>query len=252
MLETHGRKLGKCEVCDTTEFKTLESGEIKEIGIIISCHYGNMWFCDDCWKKESEAKTELMKPENQQKRIETMEENRINSALNTARQIDESITVRTDLFNAATVSIVELKQSITDDDSITNKPYALAEELMKRFKHFQTVVFELNQKVIEAGNQQKAIQVYLNQLSNQLKIEEREKLKLTDISYKPISPKSIGAKSIKTTTTSKKIDKVQLRKFAAELGVSEFTLQMLVVQKGISVATAANLLRNSIKDAKDN
>jgi hypothetical protein len=236
MIETHGRKNGKCEVCDNET--------------IVTCHYGNMFFCDDCWTKELASKAELSKPENQVKRLEVMEDNRLNAALNTARQIDESITVRTDLFTAATVSITELKQTIMDDITIINKPYALAEELMHRFNHFKTVIFEMNQQIIDAGNKQKAIQVYLNQLANQLKQDEREKLKISDISYKPLAPKSIGAKTIKTTTTSKKIDKIELRKYAAELGVSEFTLQMLVVQKGITVAVAANLLRSSIKDAK--
>jgi DNA integrity scanning protein DisA with diadenylate cyclase activity len=121
---------------------------------------------------------------------------------------------------------------------------------MKRFTHFKSVVFELNQQIVEAGNKQKAIQVYLNQLSNSLRQDEREKLRIADISYKPTSIKSVTPKSIKTVTTSKKIDKVELRKYAAELGVSEFTLQMIVVQKGISVATAANLIRNSIKECE--
>jgi len=245
MITTLSLKLGKCEACDKTSFKTLESGEITEIGVPVKkLHSKAMWFCDECYNAEIEAQVEMVNNN------PIIVDNKLNAALNTARQTDDSIIVRTDLFNAATVSIVELKQSILDDSSIINKPYALAEELMRRFTHFKSVVFELNQKVIEAGNQQKAIQVYLNQLSNQLKVEEREKLKISDISYKPVAPKSIGAKSIKTTTTSKKIDKVQLRKFAAELGVSEFTLQMLVVQKGISVETAANMLRNSIKESK--
>jgi len=245
MIETVNRKLGKCEACDKTEFKTIEGGDTIEVGIVLyKLHSKAMWFCKECYDAEIQAQVDMVKSN------PIIEQNRINQAINTARNIDASIQIRTDLFTAATVSIVELKDAILADDTIENKPYALAEELMKRFNHFKSVVFEMNQKIVEAGNQQKAIQVYLNQLSNQLRQDEREKLRIADISYKPTAPKSITTKSIKTTTTSKKIDKVELRKYAAELGVSEFTLQMLVVQKGISVATAANLLRNSIKESK--
>jgi hypothetical protein len=232
MLESNGRKAGDCESCDKV------SVSIRKL------HSKNIWFCDECYEKEIQAQIDMVNSN------PIIEQNRLNIALNTARQIDESINVRTDLFNAATLSIVELKQIIDMDTTIENKPYTLAAELMKRFTHFKSVVFELNQKIVEAGNQQKAIQIYLNQLSNSLRSEEREKLRIADINYKPTSPKSITTKPITTKTISKKIDKVELRKYAAELGVSEFTLQMLVVQKGISVATAANLLRNSIKESK--
>lgn len=243
MIETSTVKIGDCDACDKVSVKN-DDGTWKSQVIVRKLHSKAMWFCDDCYKKEIDAQVDLVNSN------PIMVQNRLNIALNTARQLDESITVRTDLFNAATVSITELKSTIETDDTIVNKPFALAEELMRRFTHFKSVVFELNQQIIEAGNQQKAIQVYLNQLSNQLRADEREKLRIADINYKSSAPKSIAAKAIKTTTTAKKIDKVELRKYAAELGVSEFTLQMLVVQKGISVATAANLLRNSIKESK--
>jgi hypothetical protein len=239
------RKIGDCDGCNKVSIKSAIDSNIWETQIpVYKLHSKSMYFCEECYQKEIDAQISMVTAD------PVIQQNRLNIALNTARQIDESITVRTDLFNAATVSIVELKQSILDNETITNKPFALAEELMKRFTHFKSVVFELNQQIIEAGNQQKAIQIYLNQLSNQLRQDEREKLRIADISYKPLAPKSIGAKVIKTTTTSHKIDKVELRKYAAELGVSEFTLQMLVVQKGITVAVAANLLRNSINESK--
>lgn len=233
---TPNKKVGKCEVCEAE-------------GVVVTLHYGNMWFCCGCWGKEELAQAEHMSEEKQQERLKALEEhNKLNDAINQARQLDATIQVRTDLFNAATESIVSLKATIDSDTTIENKPYALAEELMKRFSHFKNVVFELNQKIVEAGNQQKAIQVYLNQLANQLRQEEREKLRLADITYKPTAPKPDKVKPIKTA--AKKLDKAELRKYAAELGVSEFTLQMVVVQKGLTVEAAANMLRRSIKEAQ--
>ncbi len=177
----------------------------------------------------------------------------INSVLKQAAEIDNNIQVRTDLFNAATVAIVEIKKAIDDDVNIVNKPYALAETLKNRFDHFKTVVFELNQQLVEAGNQQKAIQIYLNTLSNTLRAEEREKLKISDINYKPAPPKIAKERTksaVSTTTTKKKLDKSLLRKTAAELNVSEFTLQMLCVSKGISIESAATMLKASLEAAK--
>jgi uncharacterized coiled-coil protein SlyX len=231
-VESINKHVGTCEVCDAE-------------GVVVTRHYNDMWFCYGCWGKEELSQQDNKIPV-EIKQEETIDP--LNNAIQQSRQIDGNITVRTDLFNAATTSILELKATIDDDASITNKPFALAEELMRRFTHHREVIFELNQKVVEAGNAQKAIQVYLNQLANSLRSEEREKLRLADITYKPASPKVDKVKPIKTRAA--KLDKVELRKYAAELGVSEFTLQMVVVQKGITVEAAANMLRRSIKESQ--
>lgn len=223
------RKTGDCESCEHKDT------------IVRMFHGKNQWLCDSCAEIEIQRQVDLVR-KNQTKL------NPVESAVNEANKLDSRIQVKTDLFNAATVAIQELKAAIDADTSIENKPYALAETLMKRFDHFKQVVFELNQQIVEAGNQQKAIQIYLNSLANTLRAEERDKLKIANINYKPTVLKPITTKAIRTTT--KKIDKVELRKYAAELGVSEFTLQMIVVQKGISVMEAANILKASINSAK--
>ena len=233
----------KCAICKQdamahTDMATCQSCD--RVGPV-DLKYGNFLMCKECQDKEVIAERERMLPANQQARVDSM-----NAALQHSRDIDNSIQVRTDLFNAATVSIVELKSAIDTDDSIANKPYALAEELTKRFNHFKSVVFEMNEKIIEAGNQQKAIQIYLNQLANTLRAEEREKLKISDINYQPKPPTKV-----KSVSTAKgKFDKKELEKYAQELGVAPFTLQMLVVSKGITVETAANMLRKSINEAR--
>lgn len=227
---------GECEVCDRVH--------TEELPVKLTCHYGNMWFCDTCWEKESNATKDVAK---------TSEvSNVVQNALQQAARIDNSVEVRTDLFNANTVAIITLKAEIDNNPEITNKPYVLATELMSRFDKFKSVIFEYNEKIVEANNAQRAIQVYLNQMANSLRAEEREKLKIADINYKPTVVKLIKPKGISTTGTKKstKLDKVELRKYAAELGIPEFTLQMLVVSKGITVETAANMLRKSLQAAK--
>lgn len=225
-------KMGDCETCTNS-------------GIEIKCWFGNMYQCADCHAKDVAHNS----PEAQQARGETYKQEQ--KTLQEARAIDSGIQVRTDLFNAATVAIVDIKNTIDNDETITNKPFALASELKNRFEHFKTVVFELNEKLVEAGNQQKAIQVYLNNLANQLRAEEREKLKIADINYKPSVVKSPTVRTIKTTgTTNKKATKADIKKAATELGIPEFTLASFVLMNGGNLEAAVNKLKASIEAAK--
>lgn len=211
----------------------------------VELRYGNMLMCPDCWTKEQALQLANNTPEKQAERV-----NALNVAIEASRAQDASIQVRTDIFNAATVAIAELKQSIDADPAITNKPFHLANELRIRFDHLQTVIFQKNQEIIEAANQQKAMQVYLNNMANQLRQEEREKLKLQDITYKPSGPKIARTPKAVKVNSTKKLDKAEVRKYAAELGIPEYTIQMLCVSKNMTPEQAAGLLRRSINEAK--
>lgn len=225
-------QLPECEYCDQT------NGLVNIDGSIV---------CPDCISRGIHTANQHAKET--QKKFEEMERPiDINEVLRTSRSIDASIQVRTDLFNAATVAIVDIKKAIDEDANIENKPFALASELMGKLNHWKQVIFDLSEQTVNAQNNQRAIQQYLNQLANQLRAEEREKLKLQDINYKPGPIKKVTPKAIKLAKP--RLDKKELRKYAAELGVSEFTLQMLVVSKGITVQQAARLMKNSLESAK--
>lgn len=209
----------------------------------VHLRYGNLIICDPCFQKNEELTAINMTPQAQSERVESM-----NQAVIMARQTDATIQVRADVFNAHTAAIVELKNAIDADESISNKAYTLAEELVKRFTHFKTVVFDLNQQLIEANTQQKAIQTYLNTLANTLRAEEREKLRLQDVNYKPNPIKVTKVRALGTVTAGTRakkqpLDKVALKKYAKELGVSEFILQQIVVQKNFTVEKAAEHLK---------
>lgn len=173
----------------------------------------------------------------------------VTAILQTSREIDNRLQVRSDLFNAYTVSILDLKKGIDADSNIANKAYVLAEELLKRFDEFKTKIFSLRQELDEAGNAQKAIQIYLNQLANQITQEERDKLKIADINYKPreittpVKPKKISAPKNKAT-------KEELRKAAAQYGVPEYHIQMLMLSKNLPLVEAAKLAKSSLEAIK--
>jgi hypothetical protein len=211
----------------------------------VEIRYGNMLMCEACWEKEQNLQKNNNTPEAQQGRVDAM-----TRAMETSKKIDSSIEVRSDVFNAATTAIVDLKKVIDENPDITNKPFALAQTLTERFNHFKKVVFDANEAIIEATNNQKAIQVYLNNLANSLRTEEREKLKLQDINYQPTKVKPV--KTVKPITTAKpaKLDQKELKKYALELGVSLFTLQMVCVSQSLTPEQAATKLKKSIDAAK--
>ena len=231
-----GSKIGECE--------SGQSESCKGKDVKITVHYGNMWFCDECWQKEQAFTKEHMSPEAQQQRVDAYKDSVESRIIDKSVVIDNSIQVRTDLFNAATVAILDIKKAIDENPEVTNKPYELASRLKTRFEHFQQVIFDLNEQVIAAGNEQKAIQVYLNQLANSLKAEEREKLKISDINYQPKPQKISKPKPIKTTGTKpQKFDKVALKNAAKELGIAESSIQMMAVSNNCSVEEAVTKIK---------
>ena len=165
-----------------------------------------------------------------------------NSKLIAAQAIDFSIQVSEQIFTAETVSINELKNTINADETIVNKQFALAELVKTRYIHFQTVIFELDEQKIAASTKQRAVQQYLNQLASTLRTEEREKLKLSDINYKPTEVKVSKPKA----PSVKKFDKAELVKYANEAGIPMAALQMLCVAKGLTPQQAAEAFKKSM------
>lgn len=195
-----------------------------------------MLLCRDCIDKEEKI---LMSPENQQKRVDasiaaTMK------LIEKSRVVDYSLQVREDIFNAQTISIHELKEAIDNNPSIENKHFFLANELNERFQHFRKLIFDKQAEIVEESNKQRAVQSYLNQLSNKLRADEREKLKLQFPDYKPFE-KPVGKP--KTITTAKKYDKTELVKYANETGIPLAALQMLCVSKNMTPQQAAEHMK---------
>lgn len=201
--------LATCETCDNI-------GSVKLLGDI-AC-------CSDCYNKEIQATIDYQSPDKQAERLE-------NSQLLRAKSIDAQVQLISDIFNAETVAIVDIKDIIDKDPSITNKPYALASMLTERYLHFKKAIFEMDEKKIELHNKQRAIHTYLNNLANQLRVEEREKLKISDINYQPSAPKLTTSR---VTPKKKAFDKVELAKYAGEAGLPLATFQMLCVQRNLS------------------
>lgn len=214
----------ECEVCPNTGNLSLFMG---------------MWLCSSCKAKEIELQIESAKQSDARVAASKI-------AISEARAIDESITLKEDIFNANTVSIIDLKKAIDANPEIENKALALATELHTRFTHYQKVIFDARTALSEAGNASRAIQQYMNTLANQLRVEEREKLKLTDINYKPETPKTIKPSSGKTRGPKKGPSKEDYRNAAAKWNVPMEMIAAVAVAKNMTAEQAAEHVHNKL------
>ena len=207
--------------------------------------YIDILMCATCYEHEIAAQIELKKPENQAARVNAMHETiALNEVLHAATDTDHSITLVTDIFNAKTVAIVELKKAIDADDAITNKPFALAEMVSNRNAHLKGVIQKEKQTLTELENELRAGQVYLNQMSNQLRIEEREKLKISDINYNPstkqVKPRSVGPKKPSAAQMIR-----ECREWAIKLEIPTMAnaMHMIALQHDMTPEQAGNHLK---------
>jgi len=159
-----------------------------------------------------------------------------NDKLIQAKEIDSSVQTRSDIFNAETVSIIELRDAIDADDTITNKHFKLGEIVMERMNGYKKAIFEMNEEMVALANKQIANQIYLNELSNKLRLEEREQLKLKDINYKP-NPVKVTKPS--SASKVRKFDKAELKKWASIAKMPESVIQMLCLAKNLTPEQAA-------------
>lgn len=155
--------------------------------------------------------------------------------------IEGEIQVRSDIFNAQTISIIDMKKSIDEDTSIIKKHFELASQLKDKFLHLRKILFDVDEARVHISSEQRSIQTYLNELSNRLRDEEREKLKLADMSYQPAVsiPKTRKARK----PTGPKFDKKEVIRLAKEINIKEWTLQTFCVRSNMTPVEAAKVLK---------
>lgn len=205
-------KITKCEICE--EEKPL-------------IRYSAMMVCAQCMQKEIQAQKEIEATADERvaKMNQDMRE-RLEDTLARQIEVDTSIEVDTDLFNAETVSIVDMKAAIDADDSIENKTLELFTRLKARHDRFQERIFARNKANTAEATAQRSIQQYFNEFAGKLRDEEREKLRLQDLTYKPKpAPKPKKAK----TPKKKKYDREVLARIAEQTGIAASTVQAMCI-----------------------
>lgn len=143
-------------------------------------------------------------------------------------EIDSQIKISTDIFNAKTVAIHELKKVIDDDPTIPaeQKYFTLAKHIESRFNNLTEIIFSQRQIILEAENEQRAIQTYYNEHAKKLRAEEREQIRLKDVTYKPLEVKPV--KTPKAPTT-KKVDINAVKEACVKAGMPEAMIVIMTL-----------------------
>lgn len=231
----------KCARCKYTEIDHTDRATCETCGNSGNCEiFAGMLMCSTCKENEIKALMEHQSPEKQAERARLHNQ----SLIEHSRTIDQSIKVKTDIFNAETVAITDLFKAIDENPEIQNKLYVKASELKNRIDHFQKVIFDSRSVLQDATERHQVIQTQLNELANKLRQDERERLKLNDINYQPGAIRTVKPKSVKVST--KKWNKADVREAAAKYKVPIDAVQMICVARNMDAESAAMMLAKQI------
>jgi len=204
-------KKGDCEVCARTE-----------VSIVLQKN-GNIWMCDTCY-----AQDVALSQQNAHAR----------TVIENARKADASIELKQDLFNAGTVSFVELQAAIENNTEIPadQKNYSVMVEVAARIEKLNVIIFTEEAALLAKKNERHALLVNAQNVAAKLHEKEREKFKQYDVNYKPVTPKSVKPKAV---SPKKGFDKTAVFEAAKKYNVPAAQVQSIVLAKNLSPEDAA-------------
>lgn len=236
--------IGKCAICKRAEIDHTPEAKCDKCSAtgVEMMLWREFLYCPDCVEKQRAYEQYV---------IDTADERvKVGRFLAEAQKIDASIRVFTDIFNAKTVAIEELRKAIDADDTIPQdqKYYKLGSVLSDRYTHLKDVIHSKREEITAIESEVRAIQTYFNTFANNLRAEEREKLRIQDSKYVVQEPKKITQpKAIST----KNYDKATIRTVSAKYKLPEAAINMLCVAKNISPEEAAKLMLAGMAKAKE-
>lgn len=220
-----------CKTCKKVESEHFEIASCESCNRAPEpCRYNEdeILMCESCLKRDIEIKSELSAAKVSEETIATEPLSELAAAI----QIDNNLTTSQDFFNAETVSMVELEQIIARDTTVADdqKHFKFVEVIRERHKMFRQKLFEVKQLEVEILSRERAMQYRLNDIASKFRLDEREKLKLQDLSY---TPKEVATKApkIKMTMEDKLIENyARLMKVTVEQAKTMFRNKMKEVR----------------------
>lgn len=211
MATTNNRQTtGDCECCDRTD-------------IVVTLMHGNMHMCDECIAREVSATAA----------IKTVDD---------ARKVDESIEIKQDVWNAATVPFIELKAAIDNNPTVPadQKDYALVKEASSRIDRMTAAIFAQEAEIMKLKNERHAWLTNVQVAASKLRADIRAQFKQYDVNYQPapITKKSKSATPVKSPKT---FAKEEVNTAAKKYNVPASAVQMIILSKNISAEEAAKL-----------
>lgn len=223
----------KCEVCDY-EYDMVKYAESEKNPLLGPCRiHKTIIMCPSCLRKEIEAERQ----------------GKLESIAAYQEREKESLKTHLDIHNSQLISINNLKKIIDADVNVPahDKNYALARAIDERFKHLNSLQKDLNEQLKAALEEQKSIQIFYNELAKKLRADEREKLTIRDVTYKPVI-KEVKPKKIEAP---KKYDKVSIRTAAQESGLPEAAVNLVCLTRNVSAVEAVRIIKGASEKAKE-
>lgn len=215
---------GPCESCGKPNHRTMNK---------------TLMVCPDCLILEQEAQAELER--GAEDRIAAHNE----EWKKRAEKVNHALQVNTDIFNAQTIAIVELKKLIDSDESVpSNEKHEILAQLIKEHHaHMQQVLFPAKNLLSEITSSMRADEQYLHELRNKLSREAIERLKLEDINYKPTEPKVLKTPKAPKVVSDKDATP---RKRAPKLNMAELNKHAEILSKelGMPATHLVGMLQN--------
>jgi len=218
----HSKKTGDCDCCT------------ESLDVTLYAIAGGMFACESCRDKQNQAQ----------------------SVLNNSHSIDSAVQSKGDVFNAPTVSNIELKGAIENNPAIPaeQKEFEYAREVNARFIHAQEVLFSKRQAVQEAEKVVKEYQKDLQIAVGKLPTHMRTQFKSADVTYSPIpatkTPKPGKSNKPVSETAAKRRE---ISEAAEKTGVDSYLIRMtLLSHKEMTAVQAAEYFLSNSKKLQQN
>ncbi len=211
------KKIGQCEVCDKENIEVVNTP-------------GNIEMCAQC-KADDDKIREQTKS--------------VDMIINQSKEINSHIELKQDIFNAATVPVIQVKAAIDADESIPadQKEYKFTQYCYEQFLHMQKVAFDKKQEYEAAENEKRMWQAQAQSAAGKLRMELREHFKNLNMNYNP-SPAKVVKPATPGKPKVKKPSAKECREAAIKYNIAAMApqVQMMTITRNLSAEDAAKEL----------
>jgi uncharacterized protein (UPF0335 family) len=207
---------GDCEACEKTDQ-------------VLTVSYG-MKLCPSCLSLQTAAT-----------------ESAVNNVISDVKTSLEPIQLKTDIHNAETPALMDIRTRIEQDNSIPAelKEVAFCNACIAQMQHFQKIAFDAREAANKADESARVWQLQVQTTISQLRGDLRETYKGLNINYSPTPVKSVKkAAKEKTpkTRASAKFNVKELYAAAEKYGVDANATRSIMVARNLSADDAAKEL----------
>jgi hypothetical protein len=209
------KRIGTCEVCDKPE-------------LVLYVTQGGILMCQPCIDDEKEKLAKYVQ---------------MNNVVQTFKQVDQTIHVAQDIYNAKTIPMIQLRAAIEQDENIPvgQKDFVFAQKCEEHMIHLKEILKKQRQEVEENENELRAWGTNQQVAIGKLRLELRGQFTARNIDYAPSKPKitKSSTKEKAPKSASKKVTAAQAREAAEKYGVNHVLVLMTAQGSNISAEDAA-------------